>query len=108
MRTNALNRKSNYETDKFISKQLFIEKNEVLKLTKCSKDLERIIKEYHELRNHEHSKIQRTYKKIMRKVKVIKEEVARVLKKCTTCIIIKKSKRTSEKSSIAIETSRQF
>ena len=108
MRTDALSRRSNYETDKFISKQLLTKKNEVLKLAECSKDLERIIKEYHELRDHEHSEIQRIYAKIMRKVKVIKEEVANVLKKCTTCIIIKKSRRTSEKSSIAIETSRQF
>ena len=85
-----------------------MKKNEVLKLAECSEDLERIIKEHHELRNHEHSEIQRTYEKIMRKVKVIKEEVASVLKKCTICIIIKKPKRTSEKNSIAIETSRQL
>ena len=44
----------------------------------------------------------------MRKVKVITKEIANVLKKCTTCIIIKKSRKTSEKNSIAIETSRQF
>ena len=31
-----------------------------------------------------------------------------MLKKCTICIIIKKSRRTNEKNSIAIETSRQF
>ena len=108
MRTNALSRRPNYETDKFMSKQLFTKNKKVLKLTECSEDLERIIKEHHELRDHEHSGIQRTYEKIMRKVKVIKEEVASVLKKCIICIIIKKSRRTSEKSSIAIETSRQF
>ena len=61
VRTNALSRKSDYEIDKFISKQLLTKKNEVLKLIECSEDLERIIKEYHELRNHEHSEIQRTY-----------------------------------------------
>ena len=77
-----------------------------MKLTECSEDLERIIREHHEFRDHEHSKIQRTYKKIMQKIKVIKEEVASVLKNCTTCITIKKSRKTSEKNSIAIETSR--
>ena len=108
MRANALSRRSDYETNKFTSKQLLTEKNEALKLTECSEDLERIIKKHHELRDHGHSEIQRTYEKIMRKVKVIKEEVASVLKKCTTCIIIKKPRRTNEKSSIAIETSRQL
>ena len=108
VRADALSRKSNYKTDKFILKQLLTKKNEALKLTKCSEDPKRIIKEYHELKNHEHSKIQRIYEKIMRKIKVIKEEVANVLKKCTTCIIIKKPRRTSEKNSIAIEISRQL
>ena len=108
VRADALSRKSDYEADKFTSKQLFTENNEVLKLAECSEDLERIIKKHHELRDHKHSEIQRTYEKVMRKVKVTKEEVASVLKKCTTCIIIKKSRRTNEKSSIAIETPRQF
>ena len=107
MRTDALSRKSDYETNKFTSKQLLTEKNGALKLAECSKDLERIIREHHEFRDHEHSEIQRTYEKIMRKVKVTKEEVASVLKKCTTCITIKKSRRTNEKNLIAIETSRQ-
>ena len=106
MRTDALSRRSDYEINKFISKQLFTKKNEVLKLANFSEDFERIIKEHHELRNYEHSKIQKTYKKIMQKVKVIKKEVASVLKKCTTCIIIKKLKRINEKSSITIETSK--
>ena len=44
----------------------------------------------------------------MRKVKIIKEKVTNVLKKCTICIITKKSKETNEKNSIVIETSRQF
>ena len=91
-----------------MSKKLLTKKNKALKLTKCSKNLERIIRKHHILRDHEYSEIQKTYEKIMRKVKVIKEEVASVLKKCTTCIIIKKWRRTSEKNSIAIETSRQF
>ena len=108
MRTDALSRKSDYEANKFMSKQLFTENKEALKLAECSEDLERIIREYHELRDHGHSEIQRTYEKIMRKIKVIKEEVASVLKKSTTCITIKKSRRKSEKNSIAIETSRQF
>ena len=106
MRTNALSRRSNYEINNFISKQLFTKNKRVLKLTKCSKDLERIIREHHELRDYEHLKIQRTYEKIMRKVKIIKEKVASVLKKCTTYITIKKSRKTSEKNLIAIETSR--
>ena len=108
MRANALNRRSDYKTNKLTSKQLFTKKNETLKLTKFSKNLKKIIKEHHEFRNHEHSKIQRTYEKIMRKVKIIKKEVVSVLKKCTTCITIKKSRKTSEKNSIAIETSKQF
>ena len=106
VRTDVLNRRSNYKTNKFLSKQLVTKKNEALKLTKCLKDLERIIKEHHEFRNHEHSEIQRIYKKIIRKIKIIKEEVANVLKKCTIYIIVKKSKRTSKKNSIAIETSK--
>ena len=65
MQANALSRKSDYKTNKFKSEQLLTEKNEILKLTECSKDLERIIKKHHELRNHEHSKIQRIYEKIM-------------------------------------------
>ena len=108
MRANALNRRSDYEIDKLTSKQLFTKKHEVLKLTECSEDLQKIIKKHHELRNYEHSEIQKTYEKIMRKIKVIKEEIASVLKKCTTCIFIKKSRRISEKNSSAIETSRQF
>ena len=79
-----------------------------MKLTKCSKDIKRIIKKHHELKNHKYSKVQRIYEKSMRKVKIIKEEVANVLKKYTTCITIKKSKRIKEKNSIAIEKSRKF
>ena len=108
MRADALNKRSNYKADEFILKQFFIKKNEVLKLAEYSKDLKRIIKEHHEFRNHKHLKIQRTFEKIIRKVKVIKKEDTSVLKKCTTCIIIKKSRRRNEKSSIATETSRQF
>ena len=108
MRADALNKRSDYETNKSTSKQFFTEKNEVMKLTECSENLERIIKKHHEFKDHEHSEIQKTYEKIMRKIKVIKKEVASVLKKCTTCIIIKKSRRTNEKNSIAIKTSRQF
>ena len=65
MRADALSRKSDYKANKFISKQLLTEKNEALKLTECSKDLERIVKEHHEFKDHEHSEIQRTYEKIM-------------------------------------------
>ena len=85
-----------------------MKKNKVLKLTECSKDLKRIIKKHHKLRDYKHSEIRRIYEKIMRKVKVIKEEVANVLKKCIICIIIKKSRKTSEKNLIAIETSKQL
>ena len=103
-----LSRRSDYEANKFISKQLLTEKNEVLKLTECSKNIKRIIKKHHKFRDCEHSEIQKTYEKIMRKIKVIKEEIVNVLKKCTIYIIIKKSRRPSEQNSIVIETSRQF
>ena len=39
-----LSRRSDYEANKFRLKQLFTKKNEALKLTKYSKDIERIIK----------------------------------------------------------------
>ena len=108
VRADALSKRSDYKVDKSISNQLLTKKNEVLKLVECSENLKRIIKEHHKLRDHEHSEIQRTYEKIMRKVKVIKKEIVSVLKKCTTCITIKKSRKTNKKNSIAIETSRQL
>ena len=44
----------------------------------------------------------------MQKIKIIKKKIANVLKKCTTYIIIKKSRKTNEQNLIAIETSKQF
>ena len=79
MQADALSKRPDYEANKLISKQLLTEKNEALKLIKYSEDLKRIIKKHHEFKNHEHSEVQRIYEKIMRKVKVIKKEVADVL-----------------------------
>ena len=107
MRADVLSRRSDYESKKVILKQFLTEKNEALKLTECVENKERIIKEHHELRDHGHSEVQRTYEKIMRKMKGIKKEVTKVLKKCTTCIKIKKSRKACPINSIAIETSKQ-
>ena len=102
-----MNKRSNYELNKSAPKQLFIEKNGALKLAECAEDKERIIKEHYEFKNHGHSEIQKIYEKIIRKIKVIKTEVADVLKRCTTCIKTKKSRKTFFINSVAIETSKQ-
>ena len=65
MQADVLNGRSDYKADKSTSKQFLTKKNEVLKLTKCSEDLERIIKEHHEFKDPEDLKIQKIYEKIM-------------------------------------------